>query len=366
MSSRRDRRALDLVAFFVLTFLLYYVRLLFSPELVNGVKFNASAAWYLVYVTFPLLIVLALYDSPPAGGERQEARGSARGSHRRRGPTWPRWTLTAFVTLGVALFLIAEDVHTLDRDFSFAPRYRTSTRMSAPDRASGLRSQLHCCRSKYPERLRPDGRLVGVLEENFLSVVDPGRPIDPGAGHFSVITDHGLVRPVSAKVTAVIPTQELVDTSSGAATRASQSGMCVALNAGHGWLRLAVPHQQSTNGRLFVALAYSAVGTAAIQMTTVSLNGAYHENAWPITITAGRRVAVYPLDGRTFDNVQFSSLSGHARVCVSGAAVLQPVWTTTGATCSVVDDYGGLGPATSCGTVVDSTKQLSALISAPS
>ena len=61
----RDRRALDLVAFFVLTFLLYYVGLLFSPELVNGVKFNASAAWYLVYVTFPLLMSLRFTTRHP-------------------------------------------------------------------------------------------------------------------------------------------------------------------------------------------------------------------------------------------------------------------------------------------------------------
>jgi hypothetical protein len=83
-------------------------------------------------------------------------------------------------------------------------------------------------------------------------------------------------------------------------------------------------------------------------------------------MAAGRHVAVYPLDGRTFDGVQFSSLSGHSRVCVSGAAVIQPVWTTTGAACSVVDDYGTSGPATPCGTVVDSTSQLSARINASS
>jgi hypothetical protein len=364
--ARRDRRTLDLVAFFVLTFLLYYVGLLFSPELVNGVKVNASAAQYLVYVVFPLLIILALLGSPATDREKREP-GAQRGSHRRVGPMWPRWTLMILVTFGAALFLIAQDVHSLDGDFSYAPALQNFYSNVRAGQGAWSSKSVALLPLQIPKTAVSAWASAWGQEENFLSVVDPGRPGSPGQGHFSVITDHGQVRPVAAKVTAVIPAQELVDTSSGTATRASQSaGMCVALNSDSGWMRFAVPHQQSQNGRLFVALAYSAVGTASVQMTTVSSDGSFHENTWPTTITTGRHVAVYPLDGRTFDSVQFSSLSGHARVCVSGAAVVKPVWTTAGAGCSVVDDYGGVGPATPCGTVVDSTRQLSALINAPS
>ena len=199
-----------------------------------------------------------------------------------------------------------------------------------------------------------------------MSVVDQAYRSSPATGRFSVIAKDGHVRKVAAKVTAVTPTSQLMSTTIGTVSReVNSSGMCFALDSGRDWIRFAVPQDQETHGRPFVALAYRAFGSADLQITTVQSDGKFYENAWPATIVAGRHVAVYPLDGQSFDSVQFSVTSGRVNLCVSGIAVIQPIWTSADANCSFVSAYGGVGPFTPCGERVESVKELSTLMSRP-
>jgi hypothetical protein len=361
----RDRRNLDLVIFFCLTFLLYYIGLWFGPLLVNGVQDNANQPKYLAYVVFPLLIVVSLFGtSNAASGEVLTVR-SGRGTHRRVMRRWPSWVAVVVVSIGIGAFLLAQDVHTLDQDFWYA--------RSLDSFYSNVRSQEAAWSSTttalLPLQVPP--YVVGSWaapwgqEEDYLRVVDPSLHVAPGVGSFSMVDEEGKFQSVSAKITAVIPTDGLTQAVSGSAlVQNSSPATCATLGPIQRWLRFAVPPQQ-TRGRFFVALSYAATGTAAVQITAVSAAGAGDNNVWPETLTAGRHLAVFPLDGRSFSDVQFSGLSGHTHVCVNGVAVIQPVLPVGHGICSVVTVYGGAGPDTDCDQMVENTAQLSRVMQAP-
>jgi hypothetical protein len=343
---------------------LYYAGLWFGPLLVSGVRFNARQPQYLAYVVFPLLISLALLGASPAQAHGDQLVRTQRGSHRREvPPDWPRWLATVVVSLGVAGFLVAQDVHTLGGDFSFATSLQNYYSNVRSDQSVWSSRSIALLPLQVP-KIVASGWVEGWgQEENFLSVVDPAFHLEPGTGQFSVINQRGQVRAVAAKVTAVIRTGSLAAATTGTVVRQSNSpAVCSSLNSDQQFLRFAVPHQE-TSARLFVALSYAAVGTGTVQITTVSADGSYRENAWPATLPAGRHIAVYPLDGRSFDSVQFSPLAGDSsRVCVSGVAVVQPVRMSPDGGCSVVSLVGGTGPETTCERVVTSTAQLSTVI----
>jgi hypothetical protein len=354
----RDRRALDLVAFFCATFVLYYAGLAFSPLLVNGVAASASFPAYLSYAIFPLLIAAALIarstqaTAPPDHRVRLVR-------HIRTVAVRRRWLLTSVTLVILAGFLILQDTRTLDGDSGWAPSVAQYLNNVRADRSTWSSPRITLLPLQVPNLIANTWVEAEGQEEEFLNLVDPHFHLGPASGAFSILDPEGQVRPVGASVTAALRMPQLDSVASGTAVRENTgAGMCITLRTDQRWLGISVPHQQS-QGRMFLALDYTAVRSAPFQIGTVTAAGTNRANAWPSTITSGHHLGVYPLDGQSFDALQLSAATADAQICLRGVAVLQPVWGAANTNCSLVDSYGGSGAITACGTVVRRADELS-------
>ena len=159
--------------------------------------------------------------------------------------------------------------------------------------------------------------------------------IVPGTGRFSVIDQHGQVRTVQAKVTAVSPTGSLaqLDDRSGLDARTRRAPPASLSIRFSSWIRFAFlirrPKQDSSS------LFPTRPSELPMFRSPPSLPTA------PTERMPGRRpsrqVATLPSIRLTADHSTACSslaISGHSQVCVNGVAVIQPVRMTADGSCS--------------------------------
>jgi hypothetical protein len=268
-------------------------------------------------------------------------------------------SVTAVILAG---FLILQDTHTLDGDFGWAPPVAQYLDNVRADRSTWSSTRITLLPLQVPNLIANTWVQAEGQEEEFLSLVDPHFHVGPASGAFSILDPEGQVRPVGASLTTALRMAQLDSVASGTAVRETTgAGLCITLTPDQRWLGISVPHQQS-QGRMFLALDYTAVRSAPFQIATVTAEGIIQKNAWSSTITAGHQLGVYPLDGQSFDALQLSAPTADAQLCLRGIAVLQPVRGAGKMNCSLVDSYGGSGARTACGTVVRQADELSQLL----
>lgn len=316
---RRRRADAGPLLFVVLSFLLYYAFLLFSPILfADNVEWTALRLHNVVYVVAPTLLGLA------------HLRLSRAESPRPR-----RWTAPA--AAGVVAAVAVAGAAQADSRWEWAREAHAYLETVGAGRGEWSAADVTVLPLRAPESVANGWAEYLGRHEALLPLFEPGWSPAPPGGRPVVLDDRGRVRSVVLREEA-----------RGALPAGGPAGPgCVATAPGSD--ALTFPLDERVEGpALFAVVRYELEGRAVRATPATGRRGdEWTPTPWPVTLTPGTGTAVLPLEGEPVRAVALWDLTHGASLCVTDVRVVRPLYRV-GGECVDMDEHGGPRARTFC------------------